>query len=223
MKKITLLLAAVLISGVSFGQTSKKTAAKTTNANKTVLTKSGNLTAELLKKKNDYSFYVIVDNKSGKDTLSLKSIPGATTKDNLPTNCTITPFTSKGTALYSIAWTEKSYTEIPDKKEDKTTTVTEIWNAATKTQLHSNTQVSTKITEILWLDKGKNASQTSEKMCNEGFALTLSPEGDIILKNKTQENKLTYNATDNKYDAIKSAAAQTATPASKPAATKKRR
>ena len=220
MKKITLLLAAVLISGVSFGQKSKKSV-KATNANKTVLTKSGNLTAELLKKKNDYSFYVIVDNKTSKDTLTLKSIPGATTKDNLPTNCTIIPFNSKGTPLYSIAWTEKSYTEIPDKKEDKTTTVTEIWNAATKTQLHSNTQVSTKITEILWLDKGKNASQTSEKMRNEGFALTLSPEGDIILKNKTQENKLAYNAADNKFDPVKLAA--TPTPASKPAATKKRR
>lgn len=221
MKKITLLLAAVLISGVSFGQKSKKPA-KAANANKTVLTKSGNLTAELLKKKNDYSFYVIVDNKTSKDTLSLKSIPSATTKDNLPTNCTITPFTSKGTPLYSIAWTEKSFTEIPDKKEDKTTTVTEIWNAATKTQLHSNTQVSTKITEILWLDKGKNASQTSEKMRNEGFALTLSPEGDIILKNKTQENKLAYNTTDNKYDAVKSAASATPAPAAKPAAKKRR-
>ena len=221
MKKITLLLAAVLISGVSLGQKSKKPAAKATNANKTVLTKSGNLTAELLKKKNDYSFYVIVDNKTSKDTLSLKSIPGATTKENLPVNCTITPFTSKGTALYSIAWTEKNYTEIPDKKEDKTTTVTEIWNAATKTQLHSNVQASTKITEILWLDKGKNASQTSEKMRNEGFVLTLSSEGDIILKNKTQENKLVYDAAENKYNPVKSAPA--ATPATKPAAAKKRR
>jgi len=219
MKKITLLLAAVLISGVSFGQKSKKPV-KAAASNKSVLAKSGNLTAELLKKKNDYSFYVIVDNKTSKDTLSLKSIPGATTKENLPVNCTITPFNSKGTALYSIAWTEKNYTEIPDKKEDKTTTVTEIWNAATKTQLHSNVQASTKITEILWLDKGKNASQTSEKMRNEGFVLTLSPEGDIILKNKTQENKLVYDAAENKYNPVKSA--QASTPTTKPAAKKRR-
>lgn len=219
MKKIMLVLAVALIVNIGYSQKSKKGTAKAA-AGKTVLAKSGTMTAELFKSKTDYKLYVLVNNKE-KDTLSLKNFPTTTTKENLPVDFTITPFTAKGTALYNFSWTEKSFTEIPDKKEDRTATVTEIWNAATKTQLHSNVQVATKITEILWLDKGKNASQTSEKMRNEGFVLTLSPEGDIILKNKTQENKLSYNATDDKYDAVKSA--QPAAPVSKPAASKKRR
>lgn len=219
MKKILFVLAIALVTNIGYSQKSKKATAKTT-ANKTTLAKSGTMTAELFKSKTDYKLYVLMNNKE-KDTLSLKTFPATTAKENLPVNFTITPFTSKGTALFNISWTEKSYTEIPDKKEDRTTTVTEIWNTTTKTQLHSNVQASTKITEILWLDKGKNASQTSEKMRNEGFVLTLNPEGDIILKNKTQENKLVYNATDNKYDAVKSAAP--AAPASKPAAAKKRK
>lgn len=220
MKKILFVLAIALVANIGYSQKSKKAAAKSSSAGKTVLAKSGTMTAELFKSKTDYRLYVLINNKE-KDTLALKSFPAATAKENLPVNFTITPFTSIGTALYNISWTEKSYTEIPDKKEDRTTTVTEIWNATTKTQLHSNVQAATKITEILWLDKGKNASQTSEKMRNEGFVLTLNPEGDIILKNKTQENKLVYNATDNKYDPVKTAPA--ATPASKPAAAKKRR
>jgi len=220
MKKILLLLGVVLVANIGYSQKSKKSTAKASTAGKTVLAKSGTMTAELFKTKTDYKLYVLANNKE-KDTFSLKTFPAATTKENLPVNFTITPFTSKGTALYNISWTEKNYTEIPDKKEDRNTTVTEIWNTATKTQLHSNVQAATKITEILWLDKGKNASQTSEKMRNEGFVLTLNPEGDIILKNKTQENKLVYNATDNKYDAVKSTTV--ATPAAKPAAAKKRR
>ena len=212
-------LAVVLVTNIGYSQKSKKTTAKST-AGKTTLAKSGTLTAELFKSKTDYKLYVLMNNKE-KDTLSLKTFPATTAKENLPVNFTITPFTSKGTILFNISWTEKSYTEIPDKKEDRTITVSEIWNATTKTQLHSNIQAATKITEILWLDKGKNASQTSEKMRNEGFVLTLNPEGDIILKNKTQENKLVYNAADNKYDAVKSAAP--AAPASKPAAAKKRK
>jgi len=220
MKKIMLVFAIALMANIGYSQKSKKATAKASTAGKTTLAKSGTMTAELFKSKTDYKLYVLMNNKE-KDTLSLKTFPVTTAKENLPVNFTITPFTSKGTALHNISWTEKSFTEIPDKKEDRTTTVTEIWNATTKTQLHSNVQAATKITEILWLDKGKNASQTSEKMRNEGFVLTLNPEGDIILKNKTQENKLVYNVTDNKYDAVKSAAP--AAPASKPAAAKKRK
>jgi len=220
MKKILLLLAVVFISNIGFSQKSKKTAAKPASAGRTVLAKTGGMTAELFKSKSDYQLYVLVNNKE-KDTLSLKTFPAATAKENLPANFAMTAFTSKGTPLYSLSWTEKSFTEIPDKREDKTTTVTEIWNVATKTQLHSNVQVSTKITEILWLDKGKNASQTSEKIRNEGFAMTLSPEGDIVLKNKTQENKLVYDAAENKYNPVKLAPAAAA--ATKPAAAKKRR
>lgn len=219
MKKILLLLTVVLISGVSFAQ-KKKTPVKGSKIDKTVLGKSGTITAELLKKKDAYRLYLLVpDAKKKLDTFSLKTAaydpkaPAEIRDNNIPTNCTIVPFVSKGVNLHSISWIEKALTESTDKKEEATRTITEIWNMATKTQLYSNVQTSTKITEILYLDKLKNASQTSEKMRNEGFNLTVSKEGDIILKNKSQENKLVYDAAENKYVPVKNAAA--AAPAKK--------
>jgi len=225
MKKIILLLCAVLMTSASFAQ-KKKTPSKAANTNKTVLTKSGNMTVELLKKKDAYRLYLLVpDAKKKLDTLSLKTAAydpkaaPAVKDNNVPINCTVTAFTSKGVKLYNITWTEKAITEIPDKKEDATRTVSEIWNLDTKNQLYSNTQTSTKITEILYLDKLKNASQTSEKMRNEGFNMTVTPEGDLVLKNKTQENKMTFDATEGKYIAVKNAPQPAA--AVKPAKKKK--
>lgn len=210
MKKIIVLLSAILISTCAMAQKKKKPVKA--NSNKIVLATSGNLSAELLKKKDAYRLYLLFpDAKKKLDTFSLKTAaynPNADASirdNNIPTNCTITPFTSKGVSLHSISWIEKAITEVPDKKEDATRTVTEIWNIATKTQLYSNVQTATKITEILYLDKGKNASQTSEKMRNEGFTLTVSGDGDLTLKNRTQENKMSYDAAENKYIAVKSA------------------
>src|SRR5690606_19867714 len=125
---------------------------------KNVLATADGLTAELHKKKDSYRFYALLASKEAKgqkDTLMLKEFNDAKTENNLPLECAIKPFTAKGVKLYQISWVEKSYTEIPDKKEDATRTVTQIWNADTKTQLHSNIQTQTKITEILWLDKLK--------------------------------------------------------------------
>jgi hypothetical protein len=190
------------------------------------LTKSGNITAELLKKKDACRLYLLVpDAKKKNDTLSLKTAAydpkaaPAVRDNNIPTNCTIMPFTAKGVKLYHVSWTEKAFTEIPDKKEDATRTVSQIWNMETKNQLYSNTQTSTKITEILYLDKLKNASQTSEKMRNEGFNMTVTPEGDLVLKNKTQENRMTFDAAEAKFVAVKSAPQPAAS--AKPAKKKK--
>ena len=220
MRKIILLLAVVCFASSAFAQKSKKTA-KGNNAkvSKIVIGKSTNMTAELLKGKDAYRLYLLNGVGKKADTVSLERYaydPKASEQvKNLPANCIITPFTAKGVKLYNITWTEKALTEIPDKKEDATKTVTQIWNLDTKTQLHANTQTSTKITEILYLDKGKNASQTSEKMRNEGFNLAVSPEGDLILKNRTQENKLAYDAAENKYVAVKSAPQAAVAPAKK--------
>lgn len=204
----------------AYGQ-KKKTVAKGSKAE--VIGKSGTITAELFRKKDAYRLYLLLPAaKNKKDTVSIKTAAydpkgtPSTINNNIPTNCVITPFTTKGASLYSVSWTEKNLSEIPDKKEDATRTVTEIWNLNTKTQLYSNTQTATKITEILWLDKGKNASQTSEKMRNEGFAMTLSPEGDIILKNRTQENRLSYDATETKYVPVKGVIQPAATPKAAP-------
>ena len=222
MKKIVLILSAILISSVSFAQ-KKKTPAKGAKVEKTVLSKNGNFTAELLKGKDAYRLYLLNGVGKKADTISLERYaydPKATTKVNLPENLVITPFTAKSAKLYNITWNEKSLTEVPDRKEDATRTVTQIWNLDSKAQLHTNTQTATRITEILYLDKGKNASQTSEKMRNEGFTLTVAPEGDLILKNRTQENRLAYDEATAKYVAVKSAP-QPAT-AAKPGAKKKK-
>ena len=61
----------------------------------------------------------------------------------------------------------------------------------------------TKIKEIQYLDKLKNASQTVEKFRNEGFAFSLTKVGDVKLKNKTQENTLSYNVSSNVYQNLK--------------------
>lgn len=216
MKKIIFLLAFALIGSVSFAQKSKKPAAKT--AGKSTLATADGISAELFKKKDQYRFYLLVaskDAKGKKDSLMLKEFADPKTANNMPTACTIKPFTAKGVKLYHISWTEKSLTEIPDKKEDATRTVSEIWNIETRTQLHSNTQTATKITEILYLDKGRNASQTSEKMRNEGFNLAVSPEGDLILKNKTQENRMSYDVAENKFVAVKGTPQTGSAPAKK--------
>ncbi|SCY04894.1 hypothetical protein [Flavobacterium caeni] len=222
MKKIILLLIALLITGASFAQKKKKTAAKT-SASKTVLTKNGNLTAELLKGKDAYRLYLLNGVGKKADTVSLERFafdPKSNVKPTLPEGLTITAFSAKGTKLHNISWTEKTLTEVPDKKEDATRTVSQIWDLTNKVQLHSNVQTATKITEILYLDKLKGASQTSEKMRNEGFNLTISAEGDLVLKNRTQENRMSYDAATGKFVAVKSAP-QTGS-AAKPAAKKKK-
>ena len=79
----------------------------------------------------------------------------------------------------------------------------EIWNIKVKAKAFSNLQATTKIKEIQYLDKLKNASQTVDKIRNEGWAFTLTKEGDVYLKNKTQENTLIYNASSNVYQNLK--------------------
>jgi len=215
MKKTILLLFLSLSVTIAFGQKKKPAAKKTAAAN--VIAKADNLTAELTPGKEQYQFEVLLNKK---DSLFTKKINvsgngklAATKNNNIPFDCKITPFTAKGTPLYAITWSENNVNEITDKTEDRTQIHSEIWNTATKTQVLANVQTATRIKEILWLDKLKNASQTSEKMRNEGLVFTLTKEGDVLLKSKTQENKLTYNPATNSYDNLK---ATVTTPASKP-------
>ena len=102
-----------------------------------------------------------------------------------------------------IYWAETSITESKEKTENKTMQYNEIWNVKTKTKAFSNLQTTTKIKEIQYLDKLKNASQTVDKIRYEGLAFTLTKEGDVYLKNKTQENTLSYNASSNVYQNLK--------------------
>lgn len=215
MKKIILLLALSLCCTSMFGQ--KKKAVK--KATSKVIATADNLTAEIANAKDLLIFQVMIDKK---DSLFTKKIDvsdngksPSTMTNNIPFDCKIVPFTAKGTPLYCITWTENKVTEVTDKKEDRTQYHTQIWNLATKSLVLGNVQTATKIKEILWLDKLKNASQTSEKMRNEGLAFTLTKDGDAILKAKTQETKLTYNPQINKYDNLRPTATQPAKPPKK--------
>jgi hypothetical protein len=117
----------------------------------------------------------------------------------LPKECKILPFLAKNVKLYNISWIENKVTETKLKTEDATTVFTEICDIASKTKLLSNAQTTTKIKEIHFLDAKQTVSETIQKVRNEGSVLSLTKEGDVILKNKTQESRLIYNPTENKF------------------------
>ena len=160
------------------------------------MVKLNNLSVALIQN----NLYLFIENKGAKrDTILLKKYDA---KGN-PTECKITAFKTKGTPLHLISWSEKSATETKEKTENKTMQYNEIWNIKVKAKAFSNLQTTTKIKEIQYLDKLKNASQTVDKIRNEGLAFTLTKEGDVYLKNKTQENTLSYNASSNVYQNLK--------------------
>lgn len=188
MKKIIHLIVLSLFCNPLFSQMKQSS----NKAFSSVLAKSENVSAEVIKN----NFYLLIANKGAKkDTILLKNIEA----NKLPLACKIISFTAKGVKLYSVTWTENKITESKLKTENATTTFTEICDVVTKTKLVSNAQTITKIKEIHFLDAKQTVSETIQKVRNEGFVLSLTKEGDIILKNKTQENKMTYNPTDAKF------------------------
>ena len=192
MKKSILFLTILFTLTSTFGQ--KKKASK--SAGSSSLVKLNNLSVALIQN----NLYLFIENKGAKkDTILLKKYDA---KGN-PTECKITAFKTKGTPLHLISWSEKSATETKEKTENKTMQYNEIWNIKVKAKAFSNLQTTTKIKEIQYLDKLKNASQTVDKIRNEGLAFTLTKEGDVYLKNKTQENTLCYNASSNVYQNLK--------------------
>lgn len=187
MKKIFLFSLCALLALPMMAQKKKPATAKSTPA----LAKAENVTVEFIKNE----LYLFVNNKGKKDTIKLKSY----SEPLKPATATITPFTAKGVKLHSVSWTENTVSQTPERTEDKTTTYTEIYNLATKGKAFSNAQTTTKIKEIQYLDKLKNASQTVEKNRSEGLAFTLTPQGDVNLKNKKEDRTLIYNASSNIY------------------------
>jgi hypothetical protein len=192
MKKSILLLTILFTLTSTFGQ--KKKASK--SADSSALVKFNNLSVALIQN----NLYLFIENKGAKkDTITLKKYD---IKGN-PTDCKITAFTTKGTTLHLISWAETTVIESKEKTENKTMQYNEIWNIKTKAKAFSNLQTTTKFKEIQYLDKLKNASQTVDKIRNEGLAFTLTKEGDVNLKNKTQENNLSYNVSSNVYQNLK--------------------
>jgi hypothetical protein len=191
MKKTILVFALTLITVAGYSQ--KKKSSSKAKASAGVLAKTDNLSAEIVK--NEFHLYVTEAGK--KEALFTRPIDAKKTLSE----CKITSFKAKETPLYYISWTEKGTTKTDLKTEDATSIVSEIWEVPTKTQVIANTQTTTHIIEKVFLDKLKNASETQEKNRREGFEFTLLPNGDVVLKNKSQENKQSYDPTTKTYKA----------------------
>lgn len=192
MKKIVVLI--FLASSLFAAAQKKKKTIAVAKVVPILVTKVGNDSAEILKN----NFYLVVANGDKKDTLSLKTYQA---KPN-PTACSLKSFSAKGTLLHYVTWTELSTTETNLKKEETTTSETQIWNPATKTLVIGNTNSVTKIKETVFLDKLKNASETQERIKRSGYELILIGE-DFLLKDKASETKYTYNATSQKYEVFR--------------------
>ena len=188
MKKIILLFIISFFCLSMHGQKKKLIPKKSASV---VLAKAANLTAEIVKG----TFYLFINNVATKDTIVLKAVD----INNLPSECKITVFTTKQTPLYLITWNEKTITKTDLKTEEVVLVYSQIYEINAKILALGNIQKTTNITEKVFLDKLKNASETQQRVRREGYEFVLSTEGDVTLKSKTQENKLTYNPTEKKY------------------------
>ena len=183
MKKIVFITLIALCSITSYSQKKKVTVKKPTTA-KGVLAKVDNLAAEV----KTGNFQLTID---GKEAIVVKPVDAKFT----PTDVKLSSFMANGIKLYLLAWTEIAQNKTDLKTEDITTIYSTIYDIPTKKQVFYNTQLTNHIVEKVFLDRLKNASETQEKMRREGFEFILNPDGSITQKNKTQENKWSYDAT----------------------------
>jgi len=190
MKKIILFVALSLVVTTSFAQ--KKKSSKASKAPKTTtvsaLAKADNLLAEV--KAGNFQL-TITENGKPKDAIVVKSADAAFK----PTNCKLTAFTASGAKLYLLTWTEVTQNKTDMKTEDITTVYSNIYEISSKKLVFNNAQMTNHITEKVFLDKLKQASETQEKIRREGFEFSLNADGSIAIKNKTQQSKLVYDAT----------------------------
>ena len=102
--------------------------------------------------------------------------------------------------FFSWHWIENSVIgDAKTKIENITKVNNDIWELAARNQALSNTQTTTNIKEIVYLDRLKNASETQERNRKEGLEFILQPNGDVTLFTKTVTNTMNYNAADKKY------------------------
>ena len=198
MKKTFLIIVLAFFS-LGFSQ-KKKSYKKSTVANNLVLAKLDLISAELITIKKQKKLVLFIKSENTKDTLEVKrNVPN----DFKPLNLILKSFQTKGKKFYYIQWEEKNKISTKLKQEDQDIINTQIWNIETKELLLDNTQSSSHIIETVYLDKNKTASETQEKNRKEGFEFELLPNGDYILKNKTQNNTFTYDTTTLKYTLLK--------------------
>jgi hypothetical protein len=185
MKKIIVFALIALVSTGTFAQKKKKGAPKKSTPTATargVLAKLDNLVAEI----KTGNFQVTID---GKEALVVKAVDAKFA----PTNVKLSSFTGSGTKLYLLTWTETTQIKTDLKTENITNVNSVVYEITNKKQVFSNTQMTNHITEKVFLDRLKTASETQEKIRREGFEFVLNADGTITQKNKTQENKWKYD------------------------------
>ena len=194
MKKAILIVFIVLCISPSLVAQKKKISKSTPTSS--ALAKAENVTVEMINK----NLTVIRANSTvKKDSVMLKDF----TENSKATAVKITPFTAKGKKLFLISWTENVITTTKLKTEDAIIIFSEIVNFETKSKVLSNTQTTVNIKEFHYLDSKQTVSETVQKVRREGSELFLNPDGDVSLKNKTRENKLTFNVDKNLFVAKK--------------------
>lgn len=203
MKKIAILAFAFF---TCFTNAQKKKSSKAPAPTATVITTSGNASVELFKN----NLFLLVKNGVQKDTMLLKTY----TDKTLPTECKVTNFTTKGTSMYYVTWNEKVVTETKLKKEETAIVESQIWNPAKKELQIGNTQSTSNIKEIVFLDRLKTASETQQRVKKSGYEFIFN-NGDFILRTKSGDTKYTYNTTTSKYEVDKGTPAATTTPKKK--------
>ena len=184
MKKVILLVCVTILSINSFAQKMKVVAKKPPVSSG--YAKVDNLVAEV---KNGNWQVTISDKGKPNDALIVKAVDVSFA----PTNCKLSSFMATGVKLYLLSWTEFSSTKSDIKTEDKTMVYSVIYEIVSKKQVFSNYQLTNHITEKVFLDKNKTASETQEKIRREGFEFMLNPDGTVSQKNKTQQNNLVYD------------------------------
>lgn len=194
MKKGILILFIILCNSANLLAQKKKI--KKSGAATSALAKVENVSAEMI---NENLFAIRANSGVGKDSVMLKTFR----ENSKPTAFKITPFTSKGKKLFLVSWSENVVTTTKLKTEDALIIFSEIVNFETKSKVLSNTQTTVNIKEIHFLDAKQTVSETLQKVRREGFILNLNPDGDVSLKSKTQENKMTFNIDKNLFVAKK--------------------
>lgn len=186
--KNSIYLVTFLFCLTSFAQKKKATTSKLP----TSFAKTENLNLEIKNK----TFQISISEK-GKtiDALPIKEVDASF----MPLNSKLISFTASGTKLYLLSWEEKSNTKTPTKTEDATTLNSKVFDITDKKELFTNSKTTTKITEQVFLDKNKTASETQEKMRNEGYDFVLNPDGSITQKSKKTEIKWIYDAAKKEY------------------------
>ena len=189
MKKIVLLVIVMLMSTTINAQ--KKKSSKAVKSSP-VIAKVDNLVAEV--KAGNFQL-TINENGKAKDAIIIKTADAKF----VPKDSKLVSFTTNGTKLYLLSWTEITQNKTELKTEDITTIYSNIYEVTSKKLVLYNTQLTNHIVEKVFLDRLKNASETQEKMRREGFEFTLNADGSVTQKNKTQENKLVYDVAKMEY------------------------